>query len=366
MVKSVFITDSGIDRNTGGGIVSYNMIESLKKFNLQYIFCKRRFLDNKYENINTYTINAFDYNLKNMSPFITDYLAYHLIPREPRIDLVVTYGCPFGLTVEEMKRSFDAKIICDLPPHNIKISQEEHIKFFGSYEHPHLTDDRLWGLYSRHLRIADMVIVHSKKSAEYIQEKAKLREPPQILPHGCQPPEVIPEYPEQTIPGYFGSLGNDKGIVYMANAWIKTPHPENIQMLLGGRESTLFNVEEKYKTQFKQLGFIPDISDFYKQISIYIQASVTEGFGITPLEAMAYGRPVIVAEGVGMSDIVTDGKDGFVVPIRDIDAITDKIIYFQSNPSEIKRMGMEARKTAEKHTWTIINEKYGALYKEVL
>jgi len=51
-------------------------------------------------------------------------------------------------------------------------------------------------------------------------------------------------------------------------------------------------IEDKYTSRFKILGFVENLVDFYKQISVYIQPSITEGFGITPLEAMAYGRPV--------------------------------------------------------------------------
>ena len=100
------------------------------------------------------------------------------------------------------------------------------------------------------------------------------------------------------------------------------------------------------------------LADFYKQISVYIQPSVIEGFGITPLEAMAFYRPVIVAEGAGVSELITDGKDGFVVPSRDIKAIEDKLTFFKENPNEIDRMGRNARKTAEKYTWEIIKKQY--------
>lgn len=360
-VNSVLITDSQVNMVTGGGIVSYNLAEALRSCsNLRYILSTGKPFED-----NVFTINPLNYGYTQSDPFFIDYMAHSLLKNEPT-ELFMTYGCPFGLTIEKAKRDFFCKIVCDLAPHNIDISKEEHIRFTGQYNYSHLIDGQLWGLYSKHLRLADKVIVHSKKGAEYIEKKAQLKETPTIIPHGCYPPDEIPAYPEQPIPGYFGSFGYDKGIFYMINAWVRTPHPADTQFLLGGSNTEGFCLEApEMNKQFKPLGFIENISDFYKQISIYIQASVTEGFGIPILDAMAHGRPVIVAEGAGASELVTDGKDGFVVPIRDIKAITDKIIYFQDNPSEIQRMGAEARKLAEKYTWERMRERYVAVYNSL-
>jgi len=288
-----------------------------------------------------------------------------LLPDE-KIDLVQTYGCVFGLTVEELKRNPECKVVCDLAPHNIEVSREEHIKWGNNYLYPHLTDDMLWGLYSRHLRLADVVVVHSNSSADYLKEKARLQKVPEVIPHGCYLPEKIPEYPENITPGYFGAIGYDKGVVYAVNAWLNTPHKPETKMVIGGRAAKVFRVEDEFMNNFLITGYIDGLNDFYKQISVYVHPSVIEGFGITPLEAMAYGRPVIVAEGAGMSELVTDGKDGFVVPIRDTVAIKDKLVFFQDNPDEIKRMGTEARKTSEKYTWDIIKKEYVKIYERFL
>lgn len=365
-MNSIFITDSGINKTTGGGVVSLNMIESLKEFGLSTIFSTQKFPDNKYDNIPAFSINPFDWGYQYFEPFFKDYLAYHMLPQDSPIDLICSYGCPFGLTMEDIKKS-GTKIVCDLPPHNIDISKAEHIKFVGEYNHPHLTDDVLWGLYSRHLRLADKVIVHSKKSAIYIKEKAKLKELPTVLPHGCYLPEKIPEYPEQITPGYFGSCGIDKGLSYLANAWLNIPHNVDIQMVLGGRDANMFQFENKeLMKQFKKTGFVENLADFYKQISFYVHPSVTEGFGCTVLEAMSYGRPVIVTNETGASDLITNGKEGFIIPISDIGAIIDKMVFFMNNPETIKTMGENARKTAEKYSWDIIKRRYIEIYRELL
>lgn len=375
MKKSCLITNSGINQNTGGGIVSYNLFEALQSCTeIKYVFSTHKFTNNSIAfggkegkptfpdlAIPAYSINPGDYNY-NADPFSMDYLAYHILPAEP-IDIVQTYGCPFGLTVEELKRA-GSKVVADVAPHNLEISQEEHLKLAGKYPFPHLTDEMLWGMYSRNLRLSDVVIVHSNSSAKYIQQKARLKDLPTVIPHGINLPETIPAYPEKFIPGYFGALGIDKGLTYFARAWIQinTPTPKG-EAYIGGYGTEAFNIQG-YPSLFKALGGFENTSDFYKQISVYIQPSVTEGFGITPLEAMAHGRPAIVTTGTGVAELITDGKDGFVIPIRNIEAIQGRIQYFMDNPAEIQRMGAEARKTAEKYTWDKIKEQYVSIYNK--
>lgn len=367
-MKSCLITNSGINSFSGGGIVSKNIAQSLQSFGiLNYIFSNEKFENSNYNGIPAYCINPDHYYSPEdgwrVSPFIQDYLAFHFLPRE-KIDIAVFYACPFGLTAEELKRQYETKIVCDLAPHNIEISRAEHEKLLGKYPYPHLTNEILLNLYLRHLKIADKVIVHSNSSANYIKEKAKLSQDPVVIPHGCDVPSIIPEYPEKIIPGYFGSASIDKGITYLANAWLRIIHPPEVKMIIGGREGG-FQIKEEFKNYFAFTGFVENLEDFYRQISIYIHPSIIEGFGLTPLEAMAYGRPVIVSSGAGVSELITHGKDGFVVEPGNIDQIIKYIRYFMDNPDQVKIMGQNARQTAEKYTWSTIRQSYAKIFQEL-
>jgi glycosyltransferase involved in cell wall biosynthesis len=75
---------------------------------------------------------------------------------------------------------------------------------------------------------------------------------------------------------------------------------------------------------------------------------------------------VIVTDRTGAVDMVTDGYDGFVVPIRDPRAIADKIQYFHDNPGEVARMGNNARETAEAYSWGKVEDAYAELFRRVL
>jgi starch synthase len=66
---------------------------------------------------------------------------------------------------------------------------------------------------------------------------------------------------------------------------------------------------------------------------------------------MASGLPVITTTNTGGRDIITDGIDGFIVPIRDVSAIKERLVYLYENPDKRMEMGLAARKKAELYSW---------------
>jgi glycosyltransferase involved in cell wall biosynthesis len=78
--------------------------------------------------------------------------------------------------------------------------------------------------------------------------------------------------------------------------------------------------------------------------------TLLDGMGLVVLEAMASGLPVITTPN-GPGDLVRDGVDGFVVPIRDVDAIIEKLEFLRTHPEERLRMGQNAQERAKEFTW---------------
>jgi len=346
-------------------------MEALKSCSeLKTIFSSQVFPENMFDGVQAFSALPQSYGYEQATPFFMDSFISNYLPDEP-IDLAQTYACPFPCTVEKLKYKYNTKIVADLAPHNIAVSKEEHIKLQGSYPFPHLTNPTLLKMYLRHLRLADKVVVHSHSSAEYIMKEADLKEKPLVIPHGTYIPEKIVSLPDDFALGYFGMLGIDKGINYLFDAWLSLyaeggPFKKNHKLWIGGGMGGHMEVKPELQPIFNFVGQIPNISDFYNNISVYIQPSIQDGFGITPLEAMAHGRPAIISDGAGVSELITNGKNGFVVPMRNSKAIADKIQYFYENESEINRMGVEARKTAEKYSWDIIKKEYVKVYEELL
>ena len=87
----------------------------------------------------------------------------------------------------------------------------------------------------------------------------------------------------------------------------------------------------KYDGLYRLVPFLPhaQLARMYQQASVFVLPSIEDGFGMVVYEAAACGLPLIVSQNVGAE--VRDGADGFVVPIRDPDAIAESLVRLQDD-----------------------------------
>ncbi len=106
-------------------------------------------------------------------------------------------------------------------------------------------------------------------------------------------------------------------------------------------------ISEKLEDYFNILGVIDRacIPDFWKRQDVMISCSEWEGHSITQAEAMAAGAVPVITDVSGARDDVTDGKNGFIVPLGDITLLTDKITYLYHNRDKLETMGYMAHST---------------------
>src|SRR6266496_640721 len=92
-----------------------------------------------------------------------------------------------------------------------------------------------------------------------------------------------------------------------------------------------------------------------------------EPFGLTPLEAMACGRPVIGSAVGGITFTLMDGITGFLVPPRDPPSLADRLYQLLSQPALRERMGKAARARVEREfTWSTVAHRTDLLYRALL
>ena len=113
-------------------------------------------------------------------------------------------------------------------------------------------------------------------------------------------------------------------------------------------------------------GLVPhtEMPKYYQQCDIFCFPTLGEPFGKAIIEAMACAKPVIASNIGGPAEINQNQKTGLLVPPAQPTILATKILELLDNETKMKKMGINARKTAiEKYSWEKISEKYHSLYR---
>lgn len=148
--------------------------------------------------------------------------------------------------------------------------------------------------------------------------------------------------------------GLRKGVVYLLEALkqLALPNSEFVWIGVGGAAGNPFM--EDYAGQFRPVSKVPneELPRHYSQASVVVVPSVEDGWCIVVGEALACGVPVICTSNTGASEIIQDGREGFVVPARDVEGLKTRLKYLHAHETERAAMGLAARERAEQYTWT--------------
>lgn len=149
-----------------------------------------------------------------------------------------------------------------------------------------------------------------------------------------------------------GGINLRKGVVTALSAFADFKVPAAQMWFVGGtlQGTEIEEVAEKFvSSRVRFISPVPQfkLNELYQQSSVFVLASLEDGFGMVVTQAMACGLPVIISENVGARDLVQDGVNGFVVPVGDPVAITERLRYLHDQPQRCREMGRLARKTVE-------------------
>lgn len=95
------------------------------------------------------------------------------------------------------------------------------------------------------------------------------------------------------------------------------------------------------------LGHLSDVRPAIESCSVYVLPSYREGTPRTVLEALAMGRAVITTDAPGCRETVVDGDNGFLVPVKSVDALVAAMVRFIEEPGLATRFGLRGRQLAE-------------------
>jgi phosphatidylinositol alpha-1,6-mannosyltransferase len=110
-------------------------------------------------------------------------------------------------------------------------------------------------------------------------------------------------------------------------------------------------------------GFVSraEMPEVYRQSSVFVLPSQSEGMSIALLEAMASGLPVVVTNTGGTEELVTQGQNGLIVQWADIESLTAALRLLAEDIELQQRMGAASRQMALQCSWSNITEQYLAL-----
>lgn len=118
----------------------------------------------------------------------------------------------------------------------------------------------------------------------------------------------------------------------------------------------------------KWLGRREDVKDLLKQCHIFAFPSYyMEGLPKSLIEACAIGRPIVTTDNIGCRDVVTDGVNGYLAPVKNSAALAEKIKVLIDNPDLRNQMGLASRKVAEESfSVDSVIEKHLVIYQELV
>lgn len=151
---------------------------------------------------------------------------------------------------------------------------------------------------------------------------------------------------------YVGGVKELKGISYLLEAFLRIPQHRARLTVVGKYNPDDLDIQPyKQVVSFTGMVLHSEIPELLKKSDVYVFASLGEGLSLSTLEAAACGLPLIVSENSGVNDNMLEGREGFTIPIQDIDAIVEKVLWYCDHPEQIETMGKSAREMALRFTW---------------
>lgn len=171
--------------------------------------------------------------------------------------------------------------------------------------------------------------------------------------------------------GSVGRLHPVKGYDLLIKAFALIDN-KRLRLKIAGVGEELDNLKDLAKNlgiseRVEFVGFQKDIYKFLDTVDVYVQSSLSEGFGLSVVEAMSQSLPVVVTPAGSLVEIVDDGRTGIVSKDFSPQSIADSITKLVSNYEFSKQMGENARESVVKNfdikNWA---ENTAKVYKEIL
>lgn len=211
---------------------------------------------------------------------------------------------------------------------------------------------------------ADTIFVASQYTRSTLSKYPSKVSEVKVIPYGTPPP-VDQERPSTDASKplrvlYVGSLSQRKGISYLFEA--ARLLGSSITLTVIGRKVGQSEALDKACARHRWIASLPhhEILSEMSQHDVFVFPSLFEGFGLVIGEALSRGVPVITTPHTGGPDLIRDGQDGFIVPIRNAEAIATQLDWLHRDRELLRAMSESARERAGQMTWQAYRAKTAA------
>ena len=217
--------------------------------------------------------------------------------------------------------------------------------------------------------VADAITVPSRFAARSFVEEGVPAEKVRVIPYGVRLEQFVRT--GEPAAGRFevlfaGSVGLRKGVPYLLEAFAKLRHPAKRLRMAGAVHPDLKTVLGRLpQEQVELLGAVSQarLAELMSTSHVMVLPSIEEGLALVQGQALACGCPVLASTNTGGGDLFTDGVEGFIVPVRDVAALTEKMQLLADDPALQAKMSEAAlRRVKSIGGW----EEYGGRWERLL
>lgn len=288
-----------------------------------------------------------------------------------------------GYRCARKARELGSKVVCDFravyPDSEVSILREEYERL--GLEYRASRSSLMFDIYKREFSVSDYLILPSQYARETFIQAGMEPEKIFVVPYGVELGifnqgsgfEAVQGEREKDIFRviYAGRLIPEKGIFYLIEAFNKLEIPDSELILVGHIDPSVQPLLDRHQSKDPRIKIIGQVSkqelaEYYRGSSVFVFPSLFDSFGLVILEAMASSLPVIATENSGSREAIRDGVEGFIVPIRNADAIAEKLVWLYQHPDFRKDMAIAARARAQDFSWDCYGERLLQTFTQIV
>lgn len=150
---------------------------------------------------------------------------------------------------------------------------------------------------------------------------------------------------------FVGSMTQRKGLSDLFDAMQLLDASKVELVVLGSLAAPLSFYTDQTKLTYEATRSHDKVLELMRTCDVFCLPSIVEGRALVIQEAMSQGLPIIITANTGAEDLVINEETGFLVPIRNPEAIAEKINWFLDNRNKIFQMGKKAKQLADTYSW---------------